>query len=170
MSVSEDLVSRRGFCAAGAALAAIGFSRVADAAEAEAGATITQLAKFKLNMEKEAEGLQALKDLCAAVEKDEPGVLAYICHRSAKNPDELVFFEVYKDEEALKAHGKTPHMGKMRTAFATLFRLPVEVTRLERVAGFTRYALCGSADIPFFYCRLKRWGRRRAIPSLSLRR
>ena len=138
MSVSEGLVSRRGFCAAGVGLTTIGFSRLAVAGEAEDGATITQLAKFKLNLEKEAEGLQALKDLCAAVEKDEPGVLAYICHRSSKNPDELVFFEVYKDEEALKAHGKTPHMGKMRTAFVTLFRPPIEVTRLERVGGFTR--------------------------------
>jgi len=99
---------------------------------------ITQLAKFNLNMEKEAEGLQALKELCTAVEENEPGVLAYICHRSVKNPDELVFFEVYKDDEALKAHSKTPHMGKMRMAFATLFRPPLEVTRLDRVGGFTR--------------------------------
>jgi quinol monooxygenase YgiN len=138
MSESEGLVSRRVFCAAGVGLTTIGFSRLAEAGEAENGTTITQLAKFKLNMEKEAEALQALKDLCAAVEKDEPGVLAYICHRSSKNPDELVFFEIYKDEEALKAHGKTPHMGKMRTAFVTLFRPPIEVTRLERVGGFTR--------------------------------
>lgn len=73
-----------------------------------------------------------------ALQIAEPGVLAYICHRSAKKPDELVFFEVYKDEEALKAHGKTPHMAKMAAAFATLFRPPVEVTRLDRVGGFTR--------------------------------
>lgn len=70
------------------------------------------------------------------MEENEPGVLAYICHRSVKNPDEIVFFEVYKDEEALKAHGKTPHMGKMRMAFATLFRPPLEVTRLDRIRGF----------------------------------
>ena len=73
---------------------------------------ITQLAKFKLNMDKEAEGLQALKELCTAVEQNEPGVLAYVCHRSVKNPDELIFFEVYKDDEAMKAHGKTPAHGQ----------------------------------------------------------
>ncbi|MCP6769481.1 antibiotic biosynthesis monooxygenase, partial [Klebsiella pneumoniae] len=82
-------------------------------------------------MEKEADALQALKDLCAAVEKDEPGVLVYLCHRSVKNPDELVFFEVYKNEDALKAHGTTPHMAKLRTAFASLFRPPLEWTRLD---------------------------------------
>lgn len=138
MRVSEGLLTRRGFCAAGAGFATIGFTRLAGAAEGEKGAMISQLAKFKLNMEKEADGLQALKELCTAVEENEPGVLAYICHRSAKNPDELVFFEVYKDEEALKAHGKTPHIGKLRAAFATLFRPPLEVTRLDRVGGFAR--------------------------------
>jgi quinol monooxygenase YgiN len=138
MSVAEDLLTRRRFCAAGAGLATIGFSRLASAAEGESSPMITQLAKFKLNMEKEAEGLQALQELCTAVEENEPGVLAYICHRSVKNPDELVFFEVYKDDEALAAHGKTPHMGKLRMTFATLFRPPLEVTRLDRVGGFTR--------------------------------
>lgn len=138
MRIPAGFVTRRGFCAAGVGLTTIGFSRLAPADEPETDATITQLAKFKLNMEKEAEALQALKDLCASVEENEPGVLAYVCHRSTKNPDELVFFEVYKDEEALKAHGKTPHMAKIRSAFITLFRPPLEVTRLDRIAGFTR--------------------------------
>ena len=138
MRVAESLLTRRNFCAASAGLATIGFSRLAGAAEPETGQMITQIAKFKLNMDKEAEGLQALKELCTAVEENEPGVLAYICHRSAKSPDELVFFEVYKDEEAMKAHGKTPHMGKLRMVFGNLFRPPLDVTRLDRIGGFVR--------------------------------
>jgi quinol monooxygenase YgiN len=138
MTRVRDLLDRRSFYAASAGLAAIGFNRLASAAEADTGAAITQIAKFKLNMEKEAEGLEALKQLCAAVEENEPGVLAYICSRSAKNPDEIVFFEVYKDDEAMKAHGKTAHIGKLRTAFVTLFRGPLEVTRLDRIGGFSR--------------------------------
>jgi quinol monooxygenase YgiN len=138
MNVAQDVLSRRGFCATGAALAAIGFSRPAVAADADSEKMITQLAKFKLNPEKQDEAVQALKDLCAAVEQNEPGVLAYICSRSSKSPDELVFFEVYKDEAALQAHGKTPHLGKLRASFATLFRPPLEVTRLDRVGGFSR--------------------------------
>jgi quinol monooxygenase YgiN len=89
-------------------------------------------------MAKEEKALQALKELCSAVEENEPGVLAYFCHRSVKHPDEIVFFEVYKDEEALKAHGRTPYIGKLRTAFGTLFRLPLEITRLDRIGGFAR--------------------------------
>ena len=135
---NEVSLTCRGFCAATAGVATIGFTRLAGAAEPATGTAITQLAKFKINMEKEGDALQSLKELCSAVEENEPGVLAYICHRSVKNPDELVFFEMYKDEDAMKEHGKTPHMGKMRAAFATLFRPPLEVTRLERIGGFTR--------------------------------
>lgn len=138
MTKSAGKFTRRSFCAASAGLATMGFNRLAAAAEGDAPEMITQIAKFKLNMEKEAEGVAALQELCAAVEKDEPGVLVYICHRSSKNPDELVFFEVYKDQEALKAHGRTPHMAKMQKSFAMLFRPPLEVTRLDRVGGFAR--------------------------------
>ena len=122
---------------AGAALVTtFGFNRLAQAAETDE--TITQIAKFKLNMDKEEEAVAMLKELCAAVEENEPGVLAYLCHRSAKKPEELVFFEIYKDAEAMKAHGRTPHLGKLRSKFASLFKPPLEVVRLDRVGGFTR--------------------------------
>lgn len=138
MSDARGVLTRRSFYALGAGLATIGFNRLASAAEEDASSMVTQLAKFKLNMEKETEAIEMLKELCAAVEANEPGVLAYLCHRSVKNPDELAFFEVYKDKDALKAHGRTPHMAKMQTAFLTYFRPPLEVTRLDRVGGFTR--------------------------------
>lgn len=134
----EESLTRRSFCAVGAAITTIGFTRQATAADPAPAKTITQIAKFKLNMEKEAEGIAALKELCEAVEKNEPGVLAYICHRSVKTPDEIIFFEVYKDEDAMKEHGKTAHMGKLRGAFLTMFKPPIEVTRLDRIGGFTR--------------------------------
>jgi len=131
-------LSRRAFCAASAGVAAFGFNRLAVADDAESSKVITQIAKFKLNIKKEAEAIQALKELCTAVEKTEPGVLVYLCHRSTKKPDEIVFFEVYKDEEAYKAHSKSPNLAKLRKSFATLFQLPVEVARLDRVGGFAR--------------------------------
>jgi quinol monooxygenase YgiN len=131
-------LSRRAFCAASAGVAAFGFNRLANAADADGGTVISQIAKFKINMDKEAEAIATLKELCAAVEKNEPGVLVYLCNRASKKPDEVVFFEVYKDEDALKAHGKSPHLAKLRKGFATLFRLPVEVTRLDRIGGFAR--------------------------------
>ena len=121
---------------AGAGLAMMGFTRMAKAAETDE--TITQIAKFKLNPDNEEEAIKALQELCAAVEENEPGVLAYICQRSAKNPEELVFFEVYENEDALKANGSTPHIRKLGGSFAKLFRPPLEITKLERVGGFAR--------------------------------
>jgi quinol monooxygenase YgiN len=139
MNVDRGSFSRRTFCAASAGLAAFGFNRLAVAGDAETGKTISLLARFKLNMEKEAEAIQTLKELCAAVEKNEPGALVYLCSRVAKKPDEIVFFEVYKDEEAFKAHSKAPHLAKLRKGFVTaLFRPPLELTRLDRVGGFAR--------------------------------
>lgn len=138
MSNHAGSLNRRAFCAASAGLAAIGFTREARADEPAADAPITQIAKFKINMEKETEAIAALKELCKAVEENEPGVLAYICHRAVKTPEDLVFFEVYKDEAAMKAHNGTPHMAKMRTSFLELFKPPLEVTRLSRIGGFTR--------------------------------
>jgi len=138
MSSTRDLFTRRSFSAASAGLATIGFNRLAVASEAEKEKTITQIAKIKLNLANEEKGLQALRDLCTAVEAKEPGVLIYLCHRSAKKRDELVFFEVYRDDAALAAHTKTPHFGKLLVAFGTLFRLPLEVTKLDRIGGFAR--------------------------------
>ncbi len=143
MSIDPVHVSRRSFCTASAGLVAagtvtFGFNRMAQAADEDADAMITQIAKFKLNMEKEEEGIQVLEEMCAAVEESEPDVLVYICHRSSKKPEEIVFFEVYKDAEALKAHGKTPHLGKIRGSFGKLFLPPLSVTRLDRIGGFAR--------------------------------
>jgi quinol monooxygenase YgiN len=140
MSESKGLKSRRDFIkttgAAGVFVACIGFVRPAAAGADET--SITVLATFELNMEKETEAIALLQELCAAVEEHEPGVLAYICHRSVKEPEKIVFFEIYKDQAAVDAHGTTPHMGKLRTGFASLFVLPVEITPLNRVAGFSR--------------------------------
>lgn len=138
MKADSSSLTRRCFLAAGAGTAALGFNRLAQAADEETDGMITQIAKFNLNPKMEAEGLAALKELCAAVEENEPGVLVYTCHRSEKNPEELVFFEVYKDEAALKAHGTTPHIGAIRKLFGKAFLPPLEIVRLDRVGGFTR--------------------------------
>jgi quinol monooxygenase YgiN len=138
MTIDKGLFTRRAFCAAGAGLATIGFTRLASASEDGVGKMVTQIAKFKLVPAEEEKALAVLREMCAAVEKNEPGVLAYLCHRSEKKHDEIVFFEVYQDEAALKAHMKTPHFKKLFKSFGTLFRLPIEVTLLDRIGGFSR--------------------------------
>ncbi len=100
---------------------------------------ITILARLNIQPSKEAEGEKALREMAAAVEANEPGALAYIFHRSQKDPTEITIFEVYADGEAFDAHGQSPHMGQFRAAFGSVFDpAAVKIERLERFAGFVR--------------------------------
>ncbi|MCH7958957.1 MAG: antibiotic biosynthesis monooxygenase [Candidatus Hydrogenedentes bacterium] len=132
--------TRREFAVAGAAAAAamtFGFNRMAQA-DSNESAVISQIVKFKINMDNEEGAIKALQDLAKGVEETEPGVLVYIAHRSKADPSEVVFFEVYADEAAVQAHQGTPHMNAMRAGFVDNFRPPLEIQQLDRVSGFTR--------------------------------
>ncbi len=136
--MSNEL-NRKQFMIAGAAagVAIAGFNRMGHAQDA--AGSITQLAILGLNEEKADEAIALLKELVKAVEDNEPGVLAYICHRSEKEPGKIVFFEVYKDAATLQAHGATPHLAKMREAFtAGILKPPVDIQKLNHIAGFSR--------------------------------
>jgi quinol monooxygenase YgiN len=129
--------------AAVAAVAGIGFTRIAGA-EVDTSKMITQTAAFRIDPAREADAIAALTELAKAVEANEPGVLAYIPHRVASDPTQIVFFEVYADEAAMKNHGTQPHLAKLRELFGTgVFKpfaeaKPVDVVRLNRIAGFSR--------------------------------
>ncbi len=139
MSEQSIGTTRREFVAAGAgaaAVAAFGFNRMAQAEDSDA--LITQIVKFKIKEGQEEAAEEVLRTMTAAVEKEEPGVLAYIAHRSKKDPSTVVFFEVYKDQAAVAAHGTTAHMGVMRQKFATTFVPPLDLEPLDRVGGYMR--------------------------------
>ncbi len=139
MSEKPEGTTRREFVAASAgaaAVAAFGFNRIAQAQDDDE--LITQIVKFKIMEGQEDAAVELLQTLTAAVEKEEPGVLAYIAHRSKKDPSEVVFFEIYKDQAAVTAHGTTPHMAELRQKFASTFVPPLDVQPLDRVGGFTR--------------------------------
>ncbi len=120
---------------AGAA-GALGFQRAASAQDLENA--ITQTASFKLVPGKEDEAVGLLAELVAAVEANEPGVLAYICHRQESDPSTVFFFEIYKDAAALEEHGKQPHLAKLGQGFGTVFAPPVDIQKMTRIAGFSR--------------------------------
>lgn len=124
------------------ALGGIGFERLAHAEDLSQA--ITQLAKFRIHPERREEAVAALAELAAAVEEKEPGVLAYVPHLVAQDDTQVVFFEVYLNQAALADHGQQPHLQKLRESFgAGLFQplsaeTPVEIVRLDRIAGFWR--------------------------------
>jgi len=51
-----------------------------------------------------------LVEQAAAVRKAEPGCLVYRSHRSTKDPELFLFYEMYQDDAALEAHSKAPHL------------------------------------------------------------
>jgi quinol monooxygenase YgiN len=100
---------------------------------------IALIFRAKMKPGKEDEAVKKMTAMVEAVKANEPGVLLYAFHRPQQDPSELVFFETYRDDEAFKAHGTTPHMGEMRAAFAEIFDTSaVKLERMDRVAGFSR--------------------------------
>lgn len=76
-------------------------SRTADAVR------VLAFLKAKQGRRKDLEDV--LKNVIAQTRK-EPGNVAYVMHRSTKNPDELMFDELWVDMKSLEDHLKTPHM------------------------------------------------------------
>ena len=140
MPKDSNSTSRRDFMAASigvAAMASTGFTRTAQAQAAANPATF--VVTFKIKEGKEAEAVALVKELTAAVEKNEPGALAYIAHRDNADPMKLTFIEMYKDQDAVKAHSNDPAVQAALPKFREIFESGApEVKNLKRVAGFTR--------------------------------
>jgi quinol monooxygenase YgiN len=95
--------------------------------------------RAKMKPGKEDEAIKQMSEMVAAVKANEPGAIIYGFHRVQDDPSELVFWELYADDDAFKTHAGTEHMGKMRASFAELFdTTAVKLERLDRVAGFAR--------------------------------
>jgi quinol monooxygenase YgiN len=74
---------------------------------------ITLIAKLKSKAGSEAQVEAAFRDMIPKVRANEPGTMAYVLHKGTQDPTTFVFYEVYQDQAALDAHGKTPHMAEM---------------------------------------------------------
>jgi quinol monooxygenase YgiN len=73
---------------------------------------IAIVAKLKAKAGSEKQMEEALTSMVGKV-REEPGCVQYILHKSNQDPLSFVFYEVYQDQAALDAHGKTPHMAEM---------------------------------------------------------
>jgi quinol monooxygenase YgiN len=96
--------------------------------------SITVIAKIKAKAGSEAELEQAFRSMISKV-RTEPGNEAYVLHRSVRDPTVFMFYEVYKDREALDTHSKTPHMAEMVKTIGALIdgRPQIDIlTELDR--------------------------------------
>ena len=55
-----------------------------------------------------------LSEQVAVVRKAEPGCLVYRLHRSSRDADLFLFYEVYEGDAALELHRKAPHLAAYR--------------------------------------------------------
>ncbi len=68
------------------------------------GTEITIIATMKIKAGKMDEAVAVLKEVVPKVRSSEPGCLAYVPHTVRGADNTIVFYEKYKDKDALKAH------------------------------------------------------------------
>jgi quinol monooxygenase YgiN len=99
----------------------------------------TVTAEFRIFPGKEAEAEDAIRKVAAAVEANEPGALKYIWHRGVKDPNQVLVFEIYRDDEAREQHRGTPYLAEFQAHFGTVFDpASVKTTRYDQIVGVDR--------------------------------
>ena len=80
---------------------------------------------------------ELVKALEAAIDnaKSEEGTLTYILHTDDKDPDAVIFYELYSGQDALAAHGSSDFMKELGKSLRDLAGGRPELQILKPVAG-----------------------------------
>jgi quinol monooxygenase YgiN len=92
------------------------------------------VAKLTAQSGKEAEMEKALLDIIPQV-KQEEGTLVYSLHKDQNNPRVFLFYEKYKDMDALAAHSSTPYFKALFKTLKPLLDSPPEISMYTELAG-----------------------------------
>jgi len=65
---------------------------------------VTLIATMKVKEGKMDEAVKVIREIVPKVKKAEPGCLEYIPHKLRDAENTIIFYEKYRDEEALKVH------------------------------------------------------------------
>lgn len=95
------------------------------------------VAKLKAKQGSEASLEQAFRALLTPV-ADEEGTLAYILHRSQKDPTVFLIYEKYKDSKALTAHSSTPHFKEFFAASKSLLAEAPVIEMFDEIGAISR--------------------------------
>jgi quinol monooxygenase YgiN len=93
---------------------------------------IAIIAQLRSQPGKRAALMDALAPLHDAV-KSEPGTEVFAMHASQAEPDVVVFYEVYRDKDALTAHQKNPALAAIGPAMAGLIAGAPEISHFHPV-------------------------------------
>lgn len=77
--------------------------------------------------------LEVIEDDAAASVRDEPGCLRFEVLRDHEDPTTFCFVEVYADEAAFEAHGRTEHFARWAEASREVLTGPPRLRRTEPV-------------------------------------
>ena len=89
---------------------------------------IVNLVKVRIKPEKRQRFLEAIEHDALHSEADEPGCLRFNVVQDTRDEDVYLFYEVYRDHDALEAHRAAPHFAVWREAAAECLDGPAERT------------------------------------------
>lgn len=92
------------------------------------------VAKLKARQESIEEMKTALLEMVAKV-KEEPGTLVYRLHQDAGDPSVFLFYEKYKDADALTVHSSTPHFKALFKTLKPMLDGGPEIAMYHELAG-----------------------------------
>lgn len=92
------------------------------------------VAKIKAVAGKEKEMEQALLAVIPKV-REEEGTLVYTLHQDQNDPSVFLFYEKYKDADALVAHSSTPHFKALFATIQPMLDGNPEIVMYRELAG-----------------------------------
>jgi len=92
------------------------------------------VAKLKAAKGKENEMKEALLAIIPEVKKEE-GTLVYTLHQDQNDPCVFLFYEKYKDTDALVAHSSTPHFKALFKTIKPMLDGNPEIIMYNELAG-----------------------------------
>lgn len=96
---------------------------------------ITATFKAKAGQEKALE--EVLKSVIPEVQ-NEAGTVMYTLHKSAADPALFLFYEKYKDQDALNFHSTTPYFKALGGKMKDLLEGKPQIAVFEDIASITR--------------------------------
>ena len=91
------------------------------------------VAKLKAKAGEEAKMEEALRGMVVKVAQEQ-GTLTYTLHRSQQDPCVFLFYEMYKDDAALKVHSSTPYFKELFSFLKPLLDGALEIDMYDEIA------------------------------------
>jgi (4S)-4-hydroxy-5-phosphonooxypentane-2,3-dione isomerase len=91
----------------------------------------------RIKPEQRGRFLEAIEENAVASVRDEPGCLRFDVVSDNDDPHHYVFYEVYRDADAFKAHRDSDHFARWREAADVCLSEPLEATHTAMVVTRT---------------------------------